>query len=75
MSCNVHFVSGSKVAIDGDAENVAQRLADGDFARFQQLQEGKRDIWINAANVLYVEAVGYDSPKAQADPESRRRAV
>lgn len=64
MSCNVHFVSGPRVALEGDAEIVAGRLADGKFARFEQLQEGKRDIWINPANVLYVEAGGYDSPKA-----------
>jgi hypothetical protein len=64
MSCNVHFVSGPRVALEGDAESVTERLAQGKFARFELLQEGKRDIWINPANVLYVEAVGYDSPKA-----------
>jgi hypothetical protein len=45
-------------------ESVTERLAQGKFARFQQLQEGKRDMGINPANVLYVEAVGYDSPSA-----------
>jgi hypothetical protein len=57
MPCNVHFVSGEKVTLQSDAEIVAVRLGHGKFERFEQ--PGKRlDVWINPANVLYVEAAG-----------------
>jgi hypothetical protein len=57
MSCNVHFVSGSKVALESDAEAVVRRLSHGKFELFEQ--PGKRpDLWINPANVLYVEEAG-----------------
>jgi hypothetical protein len=62
MSCNVHFVSGGKVTLESDAEIVVARLGHAQFERFEQ--PGKRpDVWINPANVLYVEAGG-DSPAA-----------
>jgi hypothetical protein len=57
MPCNVHFVSGDKVALDNEAEIVAARLGHGKLERFEQ--PGKRpDLWINPANVLYVEDAG-----------------
>jgi hypothetical protein len=56
-TCDVHFVSGSRLTLEGDAEIVAARLAHGKLDRFEQPAE-RPDVWINPANVLYVEPRG-----------------
>ena len=57
MPCDVHFVSGGKLTLDGDAEIVAARLAHGKLECFEQPAQ-RPDVWINPANVLYVEPRG-----------------
>jgi hypothetical protein len=54
MPCNVHFVSGSNVTLESEAETVAALLSHGRLERFEQPGK-RRDVWINPANVLYVE--------------------
>lgn len=57
MPCDVHFVSGGKLTLEGDAEIVAARLAHGKLERFEQ-PAARPDVWINPANVLYIEPRG-----------------
>jgi hypothetical protein len=57
MPCNVHFVSGGKVTLENEAQLVVVRLSHGKVERYEQA--GKRPgVWINPANVLYVEEAG-----------------
>lgn len=57
MPSNIHFVGGIKVMVADDPEVVAQRLRDEGIQNFEQSGEATEDLWINAANVLYVEPV------------------
>ena len=57
MPCDVHFASGRKLTLEGDAETVAARLVHGKLERFEQPAK-RPDVWINPANVLYVEPRG-----------------
>ena len=53
MPCEVHFTSGAKLTLSDDAESVTHRLGHVKLERFEQ-PGTLPDVWINAANVLYV---------------------
>ncbi|HEY2209233.1 MAG TPA: hypothetical protein VGH26_08065 [Gaiellaceae bacterium] len=61
MPCTVIFEGGDKrtsLTLEPDAKEVGERLAQAPTGFLCFEQRGGKDVWINAASVLYVEPRG-----------------
>jgi hypothetical protein len=61
MPCTVIFEGGDKrtsLALELDADQVGAQLADAPSGFLCFEQRGGKEVWINAASVLYVEPRG-----------------
>jgi hypothetical protein len=61
MPCTVIFEGGEKrtsLTLEPDAEEVGERLAEAPTGFLCFVQRGGKEVWINAASVLYVEPRG-----------------